>query len=266
VPFLLPCIMDSSIEISVYWSGCLYKADLTSPIDISIPIRDPRKGEGPAAWYVGRPRFEAVEAEGFIGSVAKGGAVNFTNVIFNPHGHGTHTECLGHITKEAESVNEVELPLIIPCLVHSIHPEVINGDSVITVDSLPGGKETNAKLPLAMVIRTLPNKASKKGKDWSNSNPTYLDSEFTTKLVERGVEHLLVDLPSVDKEVDGGALLSHRAFFRVPDAPRANATITEFVYTPSGVQDGLYALNLQLAPFDLDASPSRPVIYPLSAI
>ena len=86
---------------------------------------------------------------------------------------------------------------------------------------------------------------------------------FTNKLVERGVDHLLLDLPSVDKEVDGGALKSHRAFFGVDIKPRGSATITEFVFTPDIAPDGLYALNLQVAPFDLDASPSRPVIYPL---
>ncbi|MBT6174889.1 MAG: cyclase family protein, partial [Flavobacteriales bacterium] len=87
--------MGSSMKVSFCWSNVSYIVDPTQTIDISIPIRDPRLGEGPAAWYVGRPRFDVVEGEGFIGSVARGGAVNFTNVYFNPHGHGTHTECLG---------------------------------------------------------------------------------------------------------------------------------------------------------------------------
>lgn len=259
-------MMDSSIQVSVFWSKHEYRVEHTQPTDISIPLRDPRLGEGPAAWYVGRPRFDVVEGDGFVGSVARGGAVNFTDVYFNPHGHGTHTECLGHITKEAESVNNIKLPLVLPCLLHTIAPSDVNGDSVITVEHLPGGASSNDMLPRAMIIRTLPNDDKKKSKDWANTNPTFLDSEFTKKLVQRGVEHLLVDLPSVDKEIDGGSLLSHRAFFKVPEAPRAGATITEFVFIPSDVKDGLYALNLQIAPFDLDASPSRPVIYPLSAI
>ena len=258
--------MDSSLKVSFCWSNVSYSVEQTQPIDISIPIRDPRLGEGPAAWYVGRPRFDVVEGEGFVGSVARGGAVNFTNVSFNPHGHGTHTECLGHITKEAESIHCIQLPLLIPCLLHTVSPANIQGDSVVTIEHLPGGGFTEEKLPKAMILRTLPNGESKKSRDWANTNPTYLHSDFTDKLVERGVEHLLVDLPSVDKEIDGGALLSHRAFFRVPEAPRTEVTITEFVFIPNEVKDGLYALNLQLAPFDLDASPSRPVIYPLSVI
>ena len=258
--------MDSSIRISICWSNVLYRVEQTRPIDISIPIRDPKLGEGPAAWYVGRPRFDVVENEGFIGSVARGGNVNFTDVYFNPHGHGTHTECLGHITNEAESVNGIKLPLLIPCYLHTVSPDKINGDSVITREKLPGGISSNEKLPNALIIRTIPNESNKKSKNWANTNPTYLHPDFTDNLVARGVEHLLIDLPSVDKEMDGGALLSHKAFFRVPQTPRSEATITEFVFIPNDVPDGLYALNLQIAAFDLDASPSRPVIYPLSVI
>ena len=57
--------------------------------DLSVPLVD---GEGNLrAWYVDPPVFEPVRANGFIGSVAEGGAVNFRNIFFNPHGHGTHT-------------------------------------------------------------------------------------------------------------------------------------------------------------------------------
>jgi kynurenine formamidase len=256
--------MDSSeMDITLNWCGLSKIVDITSPIDLSLPFRDPRNGDGPAAWYVGRPNFEPVKEEGFVGSVAQGGSVNFTNVSFNPHGHGTHTECLGHITKEAESVNEISIPLLMPCLVHSIAPDQKEGDSVITVSHLPSGADSTEPLPPSLIIRTLPNSIEKKSKNWANSNPPFLDVDFTNKLVERGVKHLLIDLPSVDKEVDGGALKSHRAFFGVDSRPRRSATITEFVFVPKSVPDGLYALSLQVAPFDLDASPSRPIIYPL---
>ena len=66
------------------------------PIDISIPLTN--DNYNPRAWYVDPPVFEPVRANGFIGSRKEGGAVNFRNIFFNPHGHGTHTECLGHIT------------------------------------------------------------------------------------------------------------------------------------------------------------------------
>jgi hypothetical protein len=78
--------------------------DTDQPIDISIPLVSGK--ENLTAWYVDPPRFEPVRANGFIGSVAEGGSVNFKDIYFNPHGHGTHTECLGHITRDVYSVNK----------------------------------------------------------------------------------------------------------------------------------------------------------------
>ncbi|MGL5889046.1 MAG: cyclase family protein, partial [Bacteroidia bacterium] len=80
-------------------------------------------------------------------------------------------------------------------------------------------------------------------------------------LAEMNVEHLLLDLPSVDREVDGGALAAHKAFWNYPENTRRNCTITEFIYVPNDVFDGAYLLNLQTAPIENDATPSRPVLY-----
>lgn len=247
---------------NIYWGGENRDVDLRNPIDISLSLKDSRIEKGPSAWYVGGPRFEPVRGEGFVGRVSEGGSVNFTDVYFNPHGHGTHTECLGHITLEAESIDkqlrDEPLPPLMPCLVHSVKPAEVGGDLVILPEHLP----EDTGLPPAFVLRTLPNSDDKKTQTWDNTNPPYLDPKFTAELVTRGVVHLLIDLPSVDKEVDSGALLSHRVFFGVPDSPRNNATITEFAFVPNSTPDGLYALNLQVAAFDLDASPSRPLLFP----
>ena len=80
---------------------------------------------------------------------------------------------------------------------------------------------------------------------------------------EKGIEHLLIDLPSIDKEKDGGKLAAHKAFWNLPDEPRMQATITEFIYVPNRVKDGAYLLNLQTAPFVNDATPSRPLLFKL---
>jgi hypothetical protein len=40
-----------------------------------------------------------------------------------------------------------------------------------------------------------------------------------------------------------------------------DCTITEFIYVPNKVKDGSYILNLQIAPFENDATPSKPVLY-----
>ena len=49
-----------------------------------------------------------------------------------------------------------------------------------------------------------------------------------------------------------------------PDAVRAHCTITEMIFVPNEIRDGLYLLNLQTTSFDLDASPSKPVIFLVS--
>lgn len=43
----------------------------------------------------------------------------------------------------------------------------------------------------------------------------------------------------------------------------SHRTITEFVYVPSTVNDGYYMLNLQVSPIQLDAAPSRPILFPV---
>jgi hypothetical protein len=87
-------------------------------------------------------------------------------------------------------------------------------------------------------------------------------------LVERDVKHLLVDLPSIDRLHDEGKLSNHRIFwrveagsFKVNEATRMHSTITELIYVPNKVEDGEYLMNLQIAPFEADAAPSRPVIF-----
>ena len=96
---------------------------------------------------------------------------------------------------------------------------------------------------------------------YSNTNPPYLLEEGAIYLREKGIKHLLIDLPSVDREKDDGELKSHHAFWNVGGKLRLDATITEFIYVPNSVEDGTYFLNLMIAPFENDASPSKPVLF-----
>jgi arylformamidase len=245
------------------WGGSNWVAELSGGVDLSIPLRGNAK-ENPTAWYVAPPTMEPVRGEGFVGSVAEGGAVNFRTISFNPHGHGTHTESLGHITRDIKSVDDIfrSGPAFFPCQVLSVQPlQVSNGDSVIDADHLHG---LTAKHPVdALAVRTLPNDPAKARCDWSNTNPPYFTTAFMERVVALGVKHLLVDLPSVDREEDGGALAAHRAFWNVPTDPRHQATITEMIFVPDHVNDGLHLLHLGVAPFDNDASSSRPVLFKL---
>jgi arylformamidase len=258
--------MNPSITIpvlSMILGGSLHEIDLSQPLDLSLPLIADR--EGPSAWYVDPLRIEPVRGNGWVGAVAEGGSVNFRDIAFNPHGHGTHTECVGHITEVVHSVNEVVFPAFMEALVITVAPQILaNGDAVIGAETLRNAVPITGAA--AVVIRTLPNDPQKQIRNWSHTNPTYFDPEGLAYLADVGVAHLLVDLPSVDREEDGGALAAHRAFWQLDslNAPRMEATITEFIFVSDEVTDGWYALNLQTASFVNDATPSRPVLYPVA--
>lgn len=236
--------------------GQTYKTDFSKPIDISIPM----SAHSARAWYVDPIKIEPVRNGDWVGEVKQGGSVNFRNIFFNPHGHGTHTECVGHISPEIENVNEkLRNYFFIAELITVLPEQQENGDFVITrkqIEILLEGKK-----PEAVVLRTIANSPLKLEMNWSNTNPPYLAEDAAKFLAESGVDHLLLDLPSVDREVDDGKLLAHRAFWEYPHNTRFHRTITEFIFVPNDVYDGTYFLNLQTAPFENDATPSRPVLY-----
>lgn len=236
--------------------------DTQFPLDLSIPLSNTPKN--PRAWYVDAPVFEPVRTEHYTGSVEEGGSVNFRNIFFNPHGHGTHTECLGHITQEVHSVNATLKEYWFKAKLVTIEPEKIRNseggvDAVITANQFVA--LGNLEGFEALVVRTQPNMESKKSMNYSNSNPPYFDVNCAKIVTDAGIQHLLVDLPSVDRESDGGDLAFHHAFWEVPANPNFQRTITELIYVDSDIADGTYMLNLQVAPFENDAAPSRPILY-----
>ena len=250
--------------------------DLSKPIDISIPLSNTDKN--PIAWYIEKPEIEPVKFGDWIGKVSEGSSTNFNNIFFNPHGHGTHTECLGHITRDFYSINQCLKQFFFTAELISITPEDINGDLVITkeqiqrhfVISTQEKSHMQIDNPQAIIIRTLPNSESKKHKNYSKTNPPYLAEEAAIFVREIGIKHLLIDLPSVDREEDEGKLLAHKAFWNVKDVnnlnddARLNCTITEMIFVEDTIQDGNYILNLQIGSFENDASPSKPILFKIS--
>lgn len=238
------------------------KINLSEGLDLSITLKDGKAN--PRAWYVSPPRFEPVRENGWVGVVKEGGAVNFRNIFFNPHGHGTHTECLGHITPTVYSINNTMKTFFMEAQVITIAPEqrVVEGktDQVITYDLLLEAVKDLSETP-ALIIRTLPNNLDKTVKNYSDSNPPYIDIAALAIINQLKVKHLLVDLPSVDKEQDDGLLAFHHGFWNVPKNPDFERTITEFIYVPENIPDGAYFMNLQVAPFENDAAPSRPLLF-----
>jgi len=243
------------------YQGQSYRCDLTKPLDISIPVGQVK------CFYAADCIVGPYIAGDFVGSVSAGAPINFFEIKLNPHGNGTHTECVGHITKQQESVNDqlkqfhfiaqlVSVPLI----------QQVDGDQVITKEALQAAGLVSS--PEALILRTRPNAIDKLNMDYSGTNPAYMEKEAMAFLVEMGVKHLLLDLPSVDREEDQGQLLAHRTFWNMMDdddkyEARKDCTITELIYVSNDIKDGLYLLNIQIPSIDLDAAPSKPVLYPL---
>jgi hypothetical protein len=141
-----------------------------------------------------------------------------------------------------------------------------SGDTLITraaIEASLASGETES-----LIVRTLPNEGGKLSREYGEPVPPFFSTEAIQYVVELGVRHLVVDLPSIDRLFDEGRLSNHRIFWKVdegsfdvnPDT-RIGSTITELAYIPNEIDDGHYLLNLQIAPFASDASPSRPVLF-----
>lgn len=246
---------------------------MAEPIDISIPLRF--NGPQPNAYGVEAAVSKPVEAGELVGDTRLGGSVNFEQCTFIPHCNGTHTECVGHITDERISVRDCLREIFIPAMLVTVEPKNIDGEELITAEMLrmavtpeePAPADKSVRSP-ALIVRTLPNDESKLTRIYGEENvPPYFTAKAMEYIVECGFKHLLVDLPSIDRIFDDGKLTNHRIFWNVEAGgretsavTRVNSTITELIYVPSEVTDGKYLLNLQIAPFESDAAPSRPVL------
>lgn len=247
------------MKVIFNWNGSPWEADLDAGVDISVPVSG--KDSGVRAWGLNPAEITPHREGDFVGSVKAGASVNFNDISFNPHAHGTHTECMGHITPAAESLWNNPPPAWLVATLVSIEPKVNGANRAVSRGQLQ--KALPSPVSKAVILRTLPNYEAKRHKDYSGTNPPYLESDGVAWLCGQGVEHLLLDLPSVDPEVDGGALAAHKAFWGLPENPRPGTTITEFIFVPDHLKDGKYLLNLQVAAFDNDACPSRPLLFPL---
>lgn len=262
--------------ISVSINRQTYQIDSENPLDISIPLKF--NGAQPNAYGVEKAASKPCQAGELVGDTRHGGSCNFEQYTFIPHCNGTHTECVGHITNERISIHDCLKDAFIPATLISIAPEKVNktqdnypiklseNDLLITrksiENSLPNSTST------ALIIRTLPNNESKLTKTYAQEIPPFFTTEAMKFMREIGVKHLLVDLPSIDRIFDDGKLSNHRIFWNVAQGAFAlneksliNHTITELIYVPNEIADGNYLLNLQIAPFQADASPSRPILF-----
>ena len=180
-----------------------FEVDINRPLDISIPLVE--GDSNPNCFWAEDPVFEVIRGEGFTGSVAEGGSVNYKKLVLTPHGNGTHTECYGHIDSDPEAtVSNSITSFIVPAALITVTPLVEEDHQIITSDDFPSALPNWVE---ALVVRTLPNDESKKTQKYSGTNPPYFDAHFIEKASRHEILHFITDLPSVDPEVDGGKLL-----------------------------------------------------------
>jgi len=243
---------------------------------------------GPQLRCFGAPaaRSKPLAVGEFNGRVDQGASCNCSVVTLVPHANGTHTEGVGHLTAERVDVQAVMPRRLLIAALLTLEPEIA-GDSSEGSAPAPspddllitrGAIERAWPPPLApqlrsraAIIRTLPNQRDKFTGERAAAAP-FLSLEAVNWLVARGIDHLVLDVPSADRGSDGGALTAHRIFFGLPpgsrsqrESRRPESTITELAYIPDTVVDGWYFLSLQSPAISGDAVPSRPVVYPLRA-
>ena len=257
----------------IYTGGEKIEVDFSRGMDISIPLYF--NGEQPNTYGVDKATSSAYQDGQFIGDTRKGGPCNFETYSFTTHCNGTHTECIGHITNERISILSSLKEEMIPSTLVSVTPKSTNEnytpalnkeDLVITKQDLEIQlKGVNIELLKVIIIRTLPNSEEKLSRDYMKETPAFFSIDAMEYLVSLGVQHLLVDIPSVDRLFDDGHLSTHNIFWETKDKEfnldAQTKTITEMIFVPSSVEDGAYLLNLQIPAFFSDAAPSRPIIY-----
>ncbi len=257
------------MKMTVTINNQQYSVALDKPLDVSIPICF--EEEQLSAFGAPPAQKKAYASGDFLGDVSKGGSCNCETYTITPHCNGTHTESIGHISSNDITIHDALHDHFIPASLISVAPEMQDNDLIITKEHL---EQTLAAMPEhfmeALVIRTLPNTENKVTRYYGDDMPPYFTADAMQYIHDLGVQHLLVDMPSVDRLDDGGKLLNHRIFWNIAEGETtihevSNKTITELIYVPNTIVDGSYILNLQVAAFKSDAAPSRPILFEVKA-
>jgi arylformamidase len=255
---------------------------------VSLAIAVEFGAPGPRHFGAPSPAAAPFSVGSFSGSVATGASANCSTVTLTPHCQMTHTESVAHLTRESGDAWRVVPRGLLPAVVVSVLPEPASESNESTdpqpwaTDALITRRRLRAAWPMtrpsmsnvepvAAIIRTLPNDLGKRTRDYSDLVPPYLTREAVEWLVEKRIEHLVLDVPSLDRTHDDGHLVGHRIFFGLPpgsrargDAARSRATVTELAFIPDEVHDGPCILTLAVPAIGGDAVPSQPIVYPLA--
>jgi arylformamidase len=223
----------------------------------------------------------------FVGRTSSGGSCNVDVIEMVPHCNGTHTETVSHIVDEKIVIGKAVLKPVMLAVLITVKPEVaeqvsdsyrpslLDSDHVIVAADIDAASaEFVSAQPDALIVRTLPNTTDKRSRCYGDEvQPPFFSVEAIEAINRLGIQHLLVDIPSIDRMRDDGLLTNHHLFWNVAEGTHQlsadshrKKTITEMLFVADEHADGLYGLSLQLPAFISDAAPSRPIIWPVSKL
>jgi len=266
-----------------------YQVALDDAKSIAIPLDF--EGEQPNHFGAPAALSAPIKVGNFVGDTRAGSSCNCDAITLTPHCVGTHTESIGHILNDRLSVSDCLHDSLIPCTLITIEPILAldakeqyqpvldENDKVISFTSLqkainqPAPHQANEFLQ-ALVVRTTPNPVSKKNQNYNLQHQApFFTHEAMQYICDLGIQHILVDTPSIDRMYDDGLLSNHRKFWHVAanckqrsNEQQSNKTITEMIYVNDKIKDGHYVLNLQCPRWKTDAVPSQPLLYPITPL
>jgi len=253
--------------------GLQLAVDFARGRSIAMPL-DPH-GAQPAFFTTRPANARPLQVGDFIGDMRRGGSCNAETVEFTPHCHGTHTECLGHVTRECQVVQETiyAAPVLARLVSLRPGPGSNRGDPPRFSRAALEAVLADLRVPPveALVVRTLPNDPARMVRAYLDA-PDYpiFGPQAMDWLSAQPLKHLLVDMPSLDIPRDEGKLANYRAWWGLDGRPAppgfdpGRRSVTEMVFVPDELADGLYWLHLELAPLVGEATPSRPMLYPVT--
>ena len=248
------CIRDSSKE---------YFISSKNAVDLSI--QNNFSGKAPIFYNASQPSNKPLISKNFIGDVKQGGSCNVSVVSLNIHCTGTHTECEGHVNDSNVSIVDICPVGLIPALLITVEPELtsatdesyhVDWDEELVITKQVIQKKMHQSHS-ALIIRTIPNDRSKISRNYDKIRAPFFTHQAIDYIASEGVEHLLVDLPSIDKADDEGKLGNHKRFFKY------GKTISELLFINNSISDGLGFLQIQIPNWSLDAAPCLPIFFPV---
>ncbi len=249
--------------------GQARRLKLGAPVEASRPVRL-APPEAPNAFSLPPLQAEAHEVPGwFVGDVRRGGSCNVEVLRCTAHGL-THVETAAHLLDPSGAPSTIaDLPperlagLLLLADLSDLGDrpgERVPPDRIVEALAAPG-------LPVAMLGLKTRASALPPATDFTGTDCLALSPEAAAAVREAGILTLVVDLPSLDPERDGGRMRAHRAFFGLPEAgcrgadpeSRAVVELAWFGALPAGY----YYAVVTPARFAVPAVPTGLFLYPV---